>query len=78
MIAVAEKLAGDWGYVRVDLYCIDDKDVYFGEMTFAHNSGLFLLLPEHWNEHFGSLWDIRRRYVREKRRGFEGVGEPAQ
>jgi hypothetical protein len=77
MVEVAEKLAGDWGYVRVDLYCIDDRHVYFGEMTFAHNSGLFLFRPEHWNEHFGSLWDIRRRYVRERRTGFEDSERPA-
>jgi hypothetical protein len=67
MVAVAEKLAGDWGYVRVDLYCLNDTEVYFGEMTFAHNSGLFGFIPEAYNEYFGSLWDIHRRYVRESR-----------
>ena len=67
MLAVAEKLAGDWGYVRVDLYCIDDRDVYFSEMTFAHNAGLFKLVPASYEEHFGNLWDINRRYVRTAR-----------
>jgi hypothetical protein len=67
MVAVAEKLAGGWGYVRVDLYCIDDKDVYFSEMTFAPNAGLFGFVPESYNEFFGNLWDIRRRYVRTER-----------
>jgi hypothetical protein len=64
MQTVAEKLAGDWGYVRVDLYCIDDRDVYFSEMTFAHNAGLFKLVPESYDDVFGGLWDTSRRYVR--------------
>jgi hypothetical protein len=64
MRAVAEKLAGDWGYVRIDLCCPDDREVYFGEMTFAHNAGYFGFIPRSYDEYFGSLWDIRRRYVR--------------
>lgn len=67
MIEVAEKLAGDWGYVRIDLYCLNDRDVYFSEMTFVHNSGLFPLFPERYCEYLGSLWDIHRRYVRDER-----------
>jgi hypothetical protein len=64
MIAVAERLAGDWGYVRIDLYCVNDRDVYFSEITFAQNSGLFKLMPDVYNQHVGSLWDVGRRYVR--------------
>jgi hypothetical protein len=67
MIAVAEKLAGNWGYVRVDMYCIDDSEVYFGELTFAPASGHFRYVPEAYNELVGSLWDIERRYVRSER-----------
>jgi hypothetical protein len=66
MVAIAEKLAGDWGYARVDLYCINDTQIYFGEITFAHNSGIFGFSPESYNEYFGSLWDIHRRYVRQR------------
>jgi TupA-like ATPgrasp len=66
MVAIAEKLAGDWGYVRVDLYCIDDRDIYFSEMTFEPNAGLFGFLPVEYNTYFGDLWDISRRYVRER------------
>jgi hypothetical protein len=68
MIAVAEKLAGDWGYVRVDLYCLNDREVYFGELTFAHAGGHFRLVPAAYSEYFGGLWDIHRRYVRPDRR----------
>jgi hypothetical protein len=76
MVAVAEKLAGDWGYVRVDLYCIEGRDVYFGEMTFANDSGLFTFVPDSYNEYFGSLWDIHRRYVRTERQS--GTRRPSR
>jgi len=61
MIAIARELAGDWSYVRIDLNCIDDRDVYFGEMTFAPAAGMQRFVPEEYNEYLGSLWDIHRR-----------------
>jgi hypothetical protein len=67
MVGVAEKLAGDWGYVRIDLYCLNDRDVYFSEMTFTHDGGLFFVEPEEYGEYLGSLWDIHHRYVRSER-----------
>jgi hypothetical protein len=66
MLAVAETLADDWGYGRIDLYCVNDRDVYFSEITFAQSSGLFKLMPDVYNERVGSLWDVGRRYVRMK------------
>lgn len=39
MIAVAEKLADGFNFVRVDLYRMDDGKLYFGEMTFTSASG---------------------------------------
>ena len=38
MILLAEKLAGDEPFIRVDLYNVDGK-IYFGELTFFPNSG---------------------------------------
>lgn len=38
MILLAEKLAGDEPFIRVDFYNIDGK-IYFGELTFFPNSG---------------------------------------
>jgi hypothetical protein len=67
MVALAETLAGDWGYVRVDLYCLNDTEVYFGELTFTHDSGMFFVEPEPYGEYLGGLWDIGRRYVRSER-----------
>jgi hypothetical protein len=67
MIALAEQLAGDWGYVRVDLYCVNGEEIVFGELTFAHNSGLFEFVPQTYSQYFGGLWDIERRHIRSER-----------
>jgi TupA-like ATPgrasp len=64
MICVAEKLAGDWGYVRVDFRCVAETQLYFGEMTFSHASGYSPVVPHDYNRVLGDLWDIRGRYVR--------------
>ena len=39
MISIAEKLAGDFIFCRVDLYLIDGK-IYFGEITFHPEGGV--------------------------------------
>lgn len=52
MIAVAEKLSEGFPHVRVDLYVIG-KQIYFGEMTFFHNSGLCPISPREWDYKFG-------------------------
>lgn len=45
--------------VRVDFYEVDGK-VYFGEMTFAHWSGLTPFEPEEWDYKFGEWIDLPR------------------
>ena len=40
MIKIAEKLAKDFPFVRVDLYLLNDGTIKFGEMTFTPDSGL--------------------------------------
>lgn len=42
MIQVAEKLAVDFDYVRIDMYSVNDK-IYFGEITFSPLAGLYQL-----------------------------------
>ena len=39
MLDVAEKLCKDIQFVRVDLYNLDDKTIYFGELTLTHTGG---------------------------------------
>ena len=54
MIKIAEKLSEGFIHVRVDLYCVDGK-IYFGEMTFSHESGLTKWTSESMDEEIGKL-----------------------
>ena len=53
MVRLAEKLAKDIPFVRVDFYIINDK-VYFGEMTFFPGSGMEEFNPVKWDYILGS------------------------
>lgn len=55
ILKLAKKLSEDFEYVRVDFYDMEDQ-VYFGELTFAHNAGLTEFHPEIWNKKFGNYW----------------------
>jgi len=52
MISVAETLAEDFRYVRVDLYNLDGK-IYFGELTFSPGGGFCPFNPSDWDRKFG-------------------------
>lgn len=45
MLELARKLSEGIPHVRTDFYCIDDK-IYFGELTFYHESGFGKYTPE--------------------------------
>ncbi|MDO4803450.1 MAG: ATP-grasp fold amidoligase family protein [Lachnospiraceae bacterium] len=53
MMHLAEKLAGDIPFVRVDFYIIEGK-VFFGEMTFFPASGFTPFVPEEWDMTLGN------------------------
>jgi hypothetical protein len=55
MIAAAETLAGDLGFVRVDLYEIDGQP-RFGEMTFCPGAGLNQINPPEFDRQLLALW----------------------
>lgn len=55
MIEIAEKLAAGFCHVRVDLYRMDDGQIYFGEMTFTSFSGVCKWKPESMNKLMGDL-----------------------
>lgn len=40
--------------LRVDFYVINHK-IYFGELTFFHDSGCCKFNPPEWDEHFGDM-----------------------
>jgi|SRR5690606_129529 len=57
MCELAEKLAGDFPFVRVDMYNIEGR-IYFGEMTFYPTDGRVDYYPEEYNELLGSYIDL--------------------
>lgn len=52
MKELAEKLSQDLPHVFVDFYDINGQ-VYFGELTFSHWSGMVQFVPEEWDRTFG-------------------------
>jgi len=52
MRELVEKLSKGIPHVRVDFYDINGQ-IYFGEMTFYHNSGFSAFHPEEWDYKFG-------------------------
>lgn len=52
MVGLAEKLARDIPFARVDFYEVQGK-IYFGEITFFPGSGLEEFTPSEWGEHLG-------------------------
>lgn len=63
MIRIAEKLAEDFNYVRIDLYESNSK-IYFGEITFTSNGGFGKFNPESWDYYYGKK--IRLEGLNEK------------
>jgi hypothetical protein len=61
MLEIAKKLSGGFVLVRVDLYCINDEKIYFGEMTFTPLSGITPFVPEEYNIIIGNLVSLPER-----------------
>jgi len=59
MIYIAEKLASDLLYVRVDLYDVINK-IFFGEMTFYPGSGFVIFSPFEWDTKTGAMLELPR------------------
>ncbi|PQJ23148.1 ATP-grasp fold amidoligase family protein [Tenacibaculum sp. SG-28] len=57
MIALSKKLSGDFPFVRVDFYSINDK-IIFGEMTFYPNDGRKDFYPEKYNKVIGDWFKL--------------------
>ena len=54
---IATKLSRGIPHVRVDLYVINEQ-IYFGEMTFFHNSGIFSVTPDEWDYIIGEWLEL--------------------
>lgn len=61
MLDIASELSKDIPYVRVDLYQTTDQ-VYFGELTFYHGSGLEAFTSKELEYEMGSWIDLGRAY----------------
>ena len=57
MIEFAKLLSQGTKQLRVDFYEVDGQ-LYFGELTFFHDSGFGDILPESWNLKLGNLIDL--------------------
>lgn len=70
MKKIAEILASDFVFVRVDLYCEKDK-IYFGELTFTPGNGMNIFEPKKFDLMLGekiNLEHFKRGVVNEKNR----------
>ena len=57
MIAVAERLADDIDFIRVDLYSIGER-IVFGELTACPEGGAGVFVPAEFDEDLGALWRL--------------------
>lgn len=55
MVDIVKKLSSDFDYVRVDLYNVAGQ-IYFGEMTFAHEAGYGKFEPQEYDKILGDMW----------------------
>jgi hypothetical protein len=61
MIELAETLAADHDFLRVDLYHHEQRGPVFGELTFFPGSGYIGFQPAEIDREFGRLWTEARR-----------------
>lgn len=59
MIKISEKLAEEFPFVRVDLYCINEK-IYFSEMTFTPAKGTLIFDDDKADFEIGQWLDISK------------------
>ncbi len=57
MKKMARDLAKPFQHVRVDFYLVNGE-IYFGELTFFHNSGITWFQPEDYDEEWGKHWSL--------------------
>ncbi|MDB9281520.1 ATP-grasp fold amidoligase family protein [Halorubrum ezzemoulense] len=58
MIQIAEKLAEDFDFARIDLYNPSQGEILFGEITLTPSAGWARFDPIEFDYHFGDLWDM--------------------
>jgi hypothetical protein len=68
MVEIAEKLAEDFDYIRVDLYNVEGA-IFFGELTIYPGSG-FNQMGMEMDFRMGEKWELDRRFARDFRPWF--------
>lgn len=63
MVEICKALSDNIPFVRVDLYCINEK-IYFSEMTFSPGGGFALFSPNDWEEKIGDWITLPNKYSR--------------
>ena len=58
MINFAESVAMEHPFLRVDMYLINNDQIFFGELTFFHQSGFGKFIPQKWDKVFGDLINL--------------------
>ena len=58
MEKIARDLSADFDFVRVDLFCINEK-IYFSELTFSPCSDFMPFSLDHYDLYFGNKLKIR-------------------
>lgn len=61
MLALAQTLSAGTDFVRVDLFCLEDR-VVVGELTSSPAGGDSPFHPAEWNRRFGETWVVPRTY----------------
>lgn len=59
MVTIAEDIAKNYPYVRVDFFEVDGK-MYYGEITFHDSGGYDKINPFSWDELLGSKMDLSK------------------
>lgn len=65
MIEISKKLSNGFPHVRIDLYEINGE-IYFGEYTLYHWSGLKKYVPDKWDYIFGKEIELPKKDCRDK------------
>jgi hypothetical protein len=59
LLATAKRLAGGRDFIRID-FLVDDNQIYVGELSLYHMSGMFQFEPDEQDLALGEYWRLRR------------------
>lgn len=62
MLKYAESLGGDFDFMRVDLYSVEDH-VFFGELTPYPGNGMSSFNPTSYDFHYGECWKMDLKHL---------------